>query len=343
MRWTRIAIFAAAALTLAATARPQDADRDAPGATGEKTVDRLGAAIARRIAGTASADDVRIDADWRRKSAIVSCRVYGNGVGIWRDQTQFTLTHAQVLDLLRAIQAARFSAMEKTYGGEEEQEEGEKEREKEKEKEKVYLRGSVSLRIGSDLKRVGQYMDGEQSKALATLAGKILAVSEKAAKTGVGATSLSDGLAKVASGKLAPESLQVYAQNRADRPGEGHEDGNWILRIDGRRVLDRTSTDAKTSVSRLLILSEDDFRKFAEILRDADPQGLPRNLYATQMVNVDIRLLAGRANLSARQYAGKTAETLGEKQAAFDRLFAALRALHERVEKQGGTVSAAAE
>jgi hypothetical protein len=339
MRWTRIAIFAAAALTLAATARPQDADRDAPGATGEKTMDRLGAAIARRIAGTASADDVRIDADWRRKSAIVSCRVYGNGVGIWRDQTQFTLTHAQVLDLLRAIQAARFSAMEKTYGGEEEQEEGEKEREK----EKVYLRGSVSLRIGSDLKRVGQYMDGEQSKALATLAGKILAVSEKAAKTGVGATSLSDGLAKVASGKLAPESLQVYAQNRADRPGEGHEDGNWILRIDGRRVLDRTSTDAKTSVSRLLILSEDDFRKFAEILRDADPQGLPRNLYATQMVNVDIRLLAGRANLSARQYAGKTAETLGEKQAAFDRLFAALRALHERVEKQGGTVSAAAE
>jgi hypothetical protein len=335
MRWTRIAIFAAAAVAFAATARPQDADRDAPGAKGEKTVDRLGAAIERRIAGTASADDVRIDADWRRKSAIVACRVYGNGVGIWRDQTQFTLTHAEVLDLLRAIQAARFSAMEKTYGGEEGQEESEKQKEKEKEKETIYLRGSVSVRVGSDLKRVGQYMDGEQSKALATLAGKILAVSEKAAKTGVGATSLSDGLTKLGEGKLAPETLQVFAQNRADRPGEGHEDGNWVLRIDGRRVLDRTSTDAKTSVRRLLILSEDDFRKLAEALRDADPQGLPRNLYASQMVNVEIRLLAGRANLSARQYAGKTAETLGEKQVAFDRLYAALRALHERVEKQG--------
>lgn len=347
MRWTRLALLATAALTLSTAAHAQDANHDAASAKSAKTDDRVGPAIARRLEGKVSADDVRIDADWRRKSTIVGARVYGNGVGIWRDQTQFTLTHAQVLDLLRALQAAHFGAMDRTYGGEaneaETEEEREKEKEKEKPKEKMYLRGSVTLRVGSDLKRVGQYMDGEQSRALATLAGKILAVSEKAAKTGVGAASLSDGLAKVAAGKLAPETLQVFVQNRADRPGESQETGNWILRIDGRRVIDHETTGPTTRVQHLLVLSDDEFRAFTEIVRDADPQTLPRNLYAAQLAHVDIRVLQGRANLTARRYVGKTAETLGAKQVAFDRLFAALAELHERAGKQGAILPEGAE
>jgi hypothetical protein len=347
MRWTRLALLATAALILSTPARAQGADREA--AAQAKTVDRLAAAIEKRIEGKVSPDDVRIEADWRRKSAIVTARVYGDGVGIWRDRTQFSLSRAQVLDLLRAIQAAHFGGMEKMYGGDESESESEhekqseKEREKEKQKEKVYILGSVSVRVGSDLKHVVQNEDGEHSKALATLAGKILGVSEKAAKAGVGATSLSDGLAKVASGKLAPQTLQIFVQNREDRSQETPAGGNWILRVDGRRVLDRTTTGPKASAQRLLVLSDEGFRKLAELVRDAEPQTLPHNLYSAQLVHVDIRLLQGRANLTARRYVGKTAETLGDKQVAFDRLLAGLAELHARVETQGALLPDGAE
>jgi hypothetical protein len=338
MRSARILILAAAALSFALAARPQEAGREAKSAPGARPVDRLGAEIEQRIAGKVGADDVRIEVSWRRPSEIVSARVYGDGVGVWRERTQFTLTRQQVLDLLRALRDARFGAMEKAYGGEDE-EAGE-----EKPKEKVYLRGSVAVRIGTEVKRVAQYMEGSQSEPLAGLARRILAVSEKAAKTGTGAASLSDGLAKLMAGKLAPQTLQILVQSTAGRPGEGQETGGWILRIEGLRVLDRAAgAQDKAVPPRLLVLSHEDFHELVELLRDSDPQGLPRNLFSTLHLRLDIRLLAGRADLSARRYAGKTAETLGAKQAAFDRLYAGLAALHERAGKQGAVVPEGAE
>jgi hypothetical protein len=349
MRWTRISLLTAAAACLAAApplpaaAKAQDADRKATQAPGESSVDRLGPAIAKRIAGKASLDDVRIEATWRRKTEIVGSRVYGNGVGIWRDRTQFHLSREQVLDLLRAFEKARFSAMPKQFGSDEESED-EEEREKDEAKEKTFFQGTIGLRIGSDQKRVAQTTVGEQSAAFRDLARKIIAVSEEAAATGVGASSLFDGLSKVAAGKLAPETLQILVQRNAGRPGANPDASSWILRIDGRRVVDRTTTpDGKSSAQRLLTLPEEDFRKLAEILSGADPQSFPRNLYSAQYVHLVLRVLAGRADFTARPFAGMTAETHGAKQAAFDRVDAALSALHERVAKDGADVSASAE
>lgn len=343
MRWNRIAASALTALALAGAAAGQPADHKAGKPQAEGSVDRLDAALEQRIAGKASLNDIRIDATWRRQSEILAARIYGDGVGIWHDKTQFSLTREQVLDLLRALRDARFGAMPEAFGAGGEGEEGEEE-EKQREKEKVFLRGSVSVRLGASVKRVAQYMEGDQSETFEKLVEKILGMSEKAAKTGVSATSLSDGLAKLASGKLAPPALQLLVQSRADRPGETGQGDNWILRIDGRRVLDRTAgADGKTVSQRLLTLDDEDFRALAGQLRDADPQALPRNLFSTRYVHLNVRVLSGRADLTARRYAGKTAETLGAKQAAFDRLYAALEALHARAEKTGAAVPDTAE
>ena len=353
MRSIRIATLAAGALALwlgpVMAAPPQDADRDKPAASTPGARDPIDAALERTIKGTAPLDDVKIETQWRRKTGMIATRIYGDGVGIWRDTTQFQLSREQILDLLRAFEQARFGAMPKQYGsdeeGEDEDEDKDKDRDKEKSKtnEKTYFQAIVGLRLGTQQKRVAQSMTGEQSKVFLKLAQRIIAVSEKAAKTGISAASLGDGLAKVAAGKLAPEALQLLARRRADRPGPGAEDGTWTLRLDGRSAEDASTADDKSVAKRLLVLSADDFRKLAAVLAENDPSGMPRNLYAPQYLTLDVRVLKDSRDISARRYAGTTAETHGAKQAAFDRIYAALLALHARVAKEGTVLPANAE
>lgn len=304
-------------------------------------VDRIDLALAQRVEGKAPADDVRIEASWRRGTEIVSSRLYGTGVGIWRERVQFPITREQFLGLLRDLRQAHFGAMPKVYGSEEgEGEESEEEREREREKEKVYLRGFLAVRVGTEVKRVAQYMEGDQDKAFASLVERILAVGEKASAKGVGAASLAEGLAAVADGKLAPETLQILAQRRAGRPGEGGDAaaGSWILRIDGRRVLARPLSSAQPEPPRLLVLSEPDFHTLATLLRESDLAGLPRNLYSPEYVRLNASVLDRHADLTARRYAGKTATSLGAKQETFDRVVAALTALRDRTVKEGAKV-----
>lgn len=340
-----VAASLGAAVPEAGGAHRQDSARHGAAAKQAPTRDTIDAALSKRIRGEASLDDVRIDVNWRRKTGIVTARVYGNGIGIWNDASQFRLSRDEVLAMLKALEAARFGAMPPHYGSVEEGEEEEDEKkEKEDKKEKAYLSGAIGLRVGSDIKRVAQYLKGEQSKAFRKLCEKILDVSEKAAKSGIGVSSMGDGLAKIASEGLAPETLQVMVHRTSDRPGPGAEDGSWTLRMDGRRVTDRTIQGGKAPAPpRLLILPDRDFRALAAVLAENALGDLPRNLYSPQYLTMDVRVLKQHSDISARRYAGTTAETHGAKQVAFDRIYAAFLALHQRVEKEGTALPAAAE
>jgi hypothetical protein len=359
MRAPRIVSLAAASMALCfglgtfrslqADTRPQDADREKEESAKSVPDEALDAAIEKRIQGKAPLDDVKIEAQWRRKTGMISARVYGSGVGIWRDATQFQLSREQVLDLLRAFERAHFADMPKQFGSDEEsegesEEEREKEKEREKPKEKTFFQFIINLRVGTEQRRVAQSMTGDQSEALRKLTQKIIAVCEKAARTGVSATSMGDGLSKLASGKLAPEALQLLVRRKTDRPtGPGAEDGNWTLRLDGRRVVDATVSADKTATRRVLVLSQDDFRKLAALLAENDPTGMPRNLYSPQYLTLDLHVLKARCDVSARRYTGTTAETHGAKQAAFDRIYATVLALHARAEKEGTILRGNAE
>ncbi len=354
MRSIRIAALAAGALALwlgparplDAAVRQQGADRDRPAARTPAS-DPIDAALERTIKGTAPLDDVKIETQWRRKTGMIATRIYGDGVGIWRDTTQFQLSREQFLDLLRAFEHARFGAMPKQYGsdeeGEDENEDKDRDKEKSRTKEKTYFQAIVGLRLGIQQKRVAQSMTGEQSKVFLELAQRIVAVSEKAAKTGIGATSLGDGLSRLAAGKLAPEALQLLVRRRTDRPGPGSEDGTWTLRLDGRRAEDASTADDKSVTRRLLVLSADDFKRLAAVLAENDPSGMPRNLYAPQYLTLDLRVLKESRDISARRYAGTTAQTHGAQQAGFDRIYAALLALHQRAVKEGTVLPPGAE
>jgi hypothetical protein len=134
--------------------------------------------------------------------------------------------------------------------------------------------------------------------------------------------------------------LQLFARRKADRPGPGADDGSWTLRLDGRSAVDGSIASDRSTTRRRLVLSEEDFRNLAAVLAENDPAGMPRNLYSNQYLTLDVRVLKDRRDISARRYAGTTAETHGARQAAFDRIYAALLALHVRIEKEGTVLPA---
>ena len=73
--------------------------------------DPLDAALEQRIRGKADVRDVEIDASWQREPGNTSVKVWGSGVGIWQNRTQFRLTRDQVVSLLKILSAARVGAM----------------------------------------------------------------------------------------------------------------------------------------------------------------------------------------------------------------------------------------
>jgi hypothetical protein len=112
MRIRPLILSAALLLPAALGAQMPPAKTDAP-------TDRLDRELLQRAEGKVPLDDVRIDANWRKGTEIVSSRVYGTGTGVWREKTQFTLSRDEILALLQEIRKARFGAMPRFFGSEE--------------------------------------------------------------------------------------------------------------------------------------------------------------------------------------------------------------------------------
>ena len=190
------------ALTLWIASTALASPESKPTAPPTPVADPLSKPLAERIAGKRPLDDVRIDVDWVRGSAPVHARIYGDGAAIWQRRVQFSLTRDQVIAILKLLRDARFGAMEGTFGADME---GETE-------SPLRLRGRIVLRLGSQVKRVAQFVDGDQSPELAALADKILSICEGPAARGKGTTSLSAGLRSLAANELFPETLSVALQ-----------------------------------------------------------------------------------------------------------------------------------
>jgi hypothetical protein len=316
--------------------------REEPGREGPKkeaareaspTADLIGPALEKRIRGQASLDDVRIDVSWHSVAVYASARIYGNGIVICDGRLQFTVTKDAVLSILRDLRKARFGSMAPHYGeyGEDERSEGPR------------LKGSIAVRAGSVLKTVLQLVDGEQSKELEALAKRILEVCRGAAQKGIGSSNLADGLDKLGSRALVPETLEITLQRRADGAEKTSGETTWILDLEGRRVTDRLMPAGQMPPPpRVLVLPEADFLSLIRLLAEAHVSEIPINVYEPLYTDLRVTVLNWSCFISGRKFLNMTAETHGEKQKAFDRIYEALRALHERVQTEGKTVRVAA-
>jgi hypothetical protein len=286
--------------------------------------DALDSALQSRASGKASLDDVEIEASWQLTEANRSVHIWGSGVGIWEKSVQFRLSREQVLEIVRMLADAKVGTIPqpdaKAPGS--------------APKAPLQMRGELTVVAGDARFHRHQLTRGEQSEALRLLVTRILEFSEKAAAGGVRAASLQDGLAKAGDGTLAPEAFTAFVrrQTTASQP----EGDSFLLRMEGRRVSDRMMPRGEVPPPpRELTISDADFRKLVLAIREQDPATFPKTTYAPTYTDVTVTVLDYDRNVPARPYLDVTPETHGEKQKAFDRMYALFRELHERVQKEG--------
>jgi hypothetical protein len=260
--------------------------------------------------------DLRIDAECQTAGGLRSATVFNSGVGIWDRERQFMLPRERVLALLREFETARFARMRETYG------EG---RAKDMALELICR---VRLDLDGAAKQVHQLTRGPWSPELKRLADRILAVAAEAGRSGPGASSLTDGLERIARGELAPELLVLSVLRQGE--GRGAAEG-WELVLEGGKAVLQRNPVPDGEEARTARLAPAEVAELAGQLAAARLEEVPVNLWAPEYTDFEVRVLNRRRSLQARQFAGMTPETHGEAQRRFDRLWESLEALNRKL------------
>lgn len=314
----------------AASPLPQDVAKDAPAG--------LRGAIEKAISDSSARQPMRLFTECLLNSGMRTLAVYGDGIGIWDSRRQFKIAPDQMESMLQSLNQAKFASMPEIYGGPE-HEESKAPPQKPPQQFVVQVTCRVELDLAGHSKQVFQRAKGKQNKEFRKLAEGFFQLCEPLAKQGVEASSLSDGLNKLASKELSPHSLRLMMHRQPDERSAVRGNVGFLLRIAGDTVTSQSYDPAAGYTDPLrLNLSESEFEALAKKLAELDPGRLPGNLYANDYTDLNIRLLNQRVSVQARQFSGMSASTHGEKQKSFDGIYALLRQLHLRVVNEGKPV-----
>jgi hypothetical protein len=273
-------------------------------------------ALARTIAAARDAGpgpfDLRVDSTGAVGHR--SLEVFPSGVAIWNGRAQLRLAPAQRSALLEALLAGGFPSLEPSYGGR-----------PGAAPERAALRvvRRVVLEIGGLSASSVQLAEGEQSTKLERLAEGLLDLVAPLAGDGVTADDLGNGLAKLATGVLAPETFTLRF---VELPPPGSEAAGSILRVSqgtatrqsytpGREIGEPVSQD----------LSDEQLGALVAALRAAGLSTLPVNLWSDDHLELELTVLEHRQSLVARPFSRLSPEALGEAQQRFEKLVAALQ------------------
>jgi hypothetical protein len=256
-----------------------------------------------------------IQAECRVESRMPRVEIFGNGVGIWNGQKQFKLPPEKLKGLLVAFREEGFAAMPPSHGGRYDP--------VTKEQQPPRLTCRVGLSLDGATAQVVQLQGGRQSEGLRRLAERILDECRGPAASGTGASSLEDGLAKIETGTLAPEALELLLSRRPDpRPGEEDARG-WVLRVAGRTA---TLDGGPSAVP----LDPVEVAALARLLREGGAADLPINLYAEEYTDLVVNVLGRERRVQARRFAGMTRTTSADAQSRFDRILEGLLERRQR-------------
>ncbi len=258
--------------------------------------------------------------------------VYGRGVGILNRKTQFTIAQDKVLDALKLFAKFSFDKLKTRYGGFGGRggiRRGVPER----------LLGQISITHRQTTKSVTQLGGGEQSKELAGLADALMTIFEKEAKNNaVTADSLGDALKKLGNGTLMPQTCSILVHRIIQKRPLNQSEG-YLMRIEGRTVTVQKRIPKKGyGPKSVLELSEKEFQALTTMIAKNDPSRFPPNLWAKHYTDFNVNVLQFRKSMQARQFARLTPKTLGEKQKAFDEIYAALEKLSTRALSKGKVI-----
>ena len=248
-----------------------------------------------------------------------SAVIYGSGVAIWEERRQFALNDDQISTLLGFLLEADLLDLQDLYGGsgkvDVEESEGPPAVEG-----GVRIICRVDLDLGGYHKESAQRLKGEQSAELRALAERLLDYCEPLAKGGIGIQSLDDGLAKIAAGELAPETLRIML-HRKPEPGARSEGSGFRLILDGMKVKFRGFTaGAGYGDEKTVAVDRSEIKSLAGQISSIGVQDLPANLYAGDYTDFWIEILDQRKAIQARQFADMAPSTHGDDQKRFDQI-----------------------
>lgn len=274
----------------------------------------------------ASLEGVRIELTGGENRDPYDLAVYGSGVGVWNRSRQFELDPALVRQALGRLREAGFAKLpERVIGpsptptptpapgaGPH---------------ATIVLR-SISVTVGNLSKTVHQDNKAWPSPNFAALHGDLVAIFREPGRQGVTPKDLADAIAKLRSGVLRPEVLQLTANAPEQRGLESQEGQGWLLRIRNGRIeaqAHQLGAGYGPLVSRPL--SEEGAQRVASWLAEAKLPELPRNIDRKGYLDLAVTVLSHDHTLQARPFAGRDPAAEAQAQKALDQLRARLETL----------------
>ncbi len=285
---------------------------------GDELATTLKTRVEEILAGKRPLSEVRLELVGGRPNRR-SLVVYGSGVGVWNQEKQFDLAPAEHKELLRKTVTAGLFEMperprpEASVGP--------------SPNAPVILR-AVAVRVGELERIVSQNDRVRMLPALEALVTELFRFCEKHASEGMGASSLTDGLRKIAQKRLAPETLQLVLNIPPVAAGAEGGPANGILVVLDGGVMTRTEQAAGSAGATVAVPATGDrLRSLLTLLADSGFESFPVNLYRARYVDLNVKVLGRGRSVQARKFAGLAPAKHPAQQEALERLIGAILAL----------------
>lgn len=246
-----------------------------------------------------------------------SLTVYGSSVGIWNREKQFSLTPEEHRKLLkRLVDSGLFEMPERPRPT------------RNVESNPPVVVRAVGVKV-ADLERVvSQNNRVWVLPELEALVADLFKLCEQAASVGTGASTLTDGLEKIAKGKLAPEALQLVLNIPPVSASASALAANGVLVVlDGGALTWTEQVPGKPGAAVPTPVSADRLRALAGLLAESGFEKLPSNLYRERYVDVRSTVLGRVRSVQARKFAGLDPAKFAAEQKALEKLIEAILAL----------------
>lgn len=312
-------------------------ERRAPG--GDRSgagTEALRDALKQALHDTRRGPDLRLVVECSTDQGPRALEVYGNGVAVWNRRRQFELAPDQVAGLLELLLAEDLAALEDLYG--KKPQPGLRSPDEQQPGQGVALR--VICRVSVDVaglhKESVQLDRGQESARLRRLAHSLLAACESSAESGIEIEDLQAGLTRLAEGELAPETLHLMLHRKPAPRSTATESRGFLFRLDGATAVTRLFDPLEGYDEPIeMQLEPGALRALAALLAARRAGELPINLYAEAYTDLSLKILDRKRAVQARQFAGLTPTTHGERQVDFETIFNAVYGLHLRVLAEG--------
>ncbi len=287
-------------------------------ALGDELATRLKQQVNEVLAGQRPMAEVTLDVIGGRPDR-GHLTVYGSGVGILNRQKQFSLLPEEHRELLKRLVTSGFFEMP---------ERPKPAKETEPSPDAPAILRSVGVKVG-DLERVvAQNNKVWTLPALDALVADLFKLCEKPASKGTVASTLTDGLEKIAGGKLAPEALLVVLNIPPVAAGKSSEAANGVVAaLEGSALTWSEQVPGKPAVTVRSFVSAERIRSLAALLARSGLEKLPGNLYRARYVDLTSSVLGRVKSIQARSFAGLKPGKDAAQQEALEKIIEAILAL----------------